>query len=442
VKALKEHRFPIFRNRFVFQETIMQLRKIAHRVLSPLFVTIPFLIAAVAPFTVASAQDATIIGQPDASSNAPGHNAAGLNFPLGIDVDPEGGVYIADRNNHRILYYAPDGDQIADRVYGQHGNMETYIVNFDGAAGSGAPSENTLANPTYAALDSADGLYVADRDNHRVLYYAADGDTTADRVYGQFGSFILNVVNNDGSGLISGVGIPDDDNLGVYALTIALDPDDGLYIADSSNHRVLYYAADGDTTADRVYGQYDNMNSAVKNNDGSGNSGTPTADNLNFPRGIAFDSTGGIYIADRDNNRVLYFEPDGDTTADRVMGQFDDLSTNVPNNDGSGVSGDPSATNFTSPRALVIDGADGLYIADSGNNRVLYFAPDGDDTADLVFGQFGSFTTGVPNNDGSGTTGQPSAANMFGVQGLALHRGQLYVSDTNNNRILVIEIQF
>src|SRR5688572_25033238 len=132
----------------------MQLRKIAHRVLSPLFVTILLLIAAVAPFTTASAQNATVIGQPDTSSNAPGHSGSELNFPLGIDVDADGGVYVAERNNHRVLYYAPDGDQVADRVYEQHGSMETYIVNFDGAAGSGAPSEDTLANPTYVSLDS------------------------------------------------------------------------------------------------------------------------------------------------------------------------------------------------------------------------------------------------------------------------------------------------
>lgn len=391
-------------------------------------------------FSAASvgAQTALVYGQPDASSNAPGHDANGLNFPLGIAVDTSGGIYVADRNNHRVLYYSPDGDATADRVYGQHGNFNAYIVNYDGVGGSGAPSADTLNNPTYVALDSAGGIYVADRDNHRVLYYAPDGDTTADRVYGQFGSFVLNVVNNDGSGLISGVGIPSADNLGVYALTIAVDAEDGLYISDSSNHRVLYYAPGGDTTADRVYGQFGSYASGVKNNDGMGGSGQVSAESLNFPRGLAFDADGGVYIADRDNNRVLYFAPDGDTAADRVYGQFGSFTSNVPNNDGTGGSGAVSADSLSSPRALVIDSAGGLYVLDSNNHRVLYFAPDGDTTADWVFGQFGSFTTGVPNNDGSGATGQPSAENLFGVQGMALHNGSLYLSDTNNNRILVV----
>lgn len=385
------------------------------------------------------AQAVLIFGQPDASTSAAGQSATSLNFPLGITVDAEGGVYVADRNNHRVLYYAADGDATADRVYGQHGNFDSYIMNYDGIGGSGLPSADTLSNPTYVVLDSTGGLYVADRDNHRILYYAPDGNTTADRVYGQFGSFVLNVVNNDGSGLISGAGTPSADNLGVYALTIAVDPADGLYIADSSNHRVLYYAPDGDTTADRVYGQFDNFTTGAKNNDGTGKPGVPSANSLNFPRGIAFDAEGGIYIADRDNNRVLYFAADGDTTADRVLGQFGSLTTNVVNNDGSGAAGaNPSADSLSSPRALVMDEAGGLYVADSLNHRILYFAPDGNTTADWVFGQAGSFEVGVPNNDGAGAAGQPGAASVSGVQGLTRHNGNLYISDTGNNRLLVV----
>ena len=390
-------------------------------------------------FSVASAQAERVLGQPDFTSNAVGHGPGGLSFPLGIAVDSAGGIYVADRNNHRTLYYAPDGDAVADRVYGQHGNFNSYIVNFDGIGGSGSPSADTLANPTYVALDSQGGLYVADRDNHRVLYYAP-GDTTADRVYGQFGSFTLNVVNADGTMLISGVGTPDANNLGVYALTIALDASDGLYISDSSNHRVLYYAPDGDTTADRVYGQFDSFNSAVKNNDGTGRPGAPGASSLNFPRGIAFDASGGIFVADRDNNRILYFNPDGDTVADRVYGQYGSLTSAVANNNGSGMSGAPSAESLASPRALAIDETGGLWAIDSLNSRMLYFAADGDTVADKVLGQFGSFTTGVANNDGNGASGTPGAGNLNGAQAFALAGGRLYISDTGNNRILVVPV--
>ncbi|MBC8172225.1 MAG: hypothetical protein H7X77_11150, partial [Anaerolineae bacterium] len=89
-------------------------------------------------------------------------------------------------------------------------------------------------------------------------------------------------------------------------------------------------------------------------------------------------------------------------------------------------------------RALVMDEVGGLYVADSLNHRILYFAPDGNTTADWVFGQAGSFDVGVPNNDGAGAAGQPGAASLSGVQGLTRHNGNLYISDTGNNRILVV----
>lgn len=400
------------------------------------FPAIPFLVLLFILLTsgFAAAQATLVYGQPDFASAAVGHDANGLSFPLGIAVDASGGVYLADRNNHRVLYYAPDGNTTADRVYGQHGNLNTYIVNYDGVGGSGAPSADTLNNPTYVALDNAGGVYIADRDNHRVLYYAPGNDTTADRVFGQSGSMTLNSVNSDGSGLLSGVGLPSADNLGVFALTIAVDPANGLYISDSSNHRVLYYAPDGDTTADRVFGQFGSYSTAAKNNDGAGGYGSPGTESLNFPRGIAFDSAGGLYIADRDNHRVLYFAADGDTTADRVYGQGGSFTSGAPNM-GTGV---VSADTLASPRALVVDDAGGLYVADAGNNRVLYFAADGDTTADWVFGQAGSFSTGVANNDGAGASGAPSASSLSGIQGMALFAGNLYLSDTNNNRVLVV----
>jgi hypothetical protein len=95
---------------------------------------------------------------------------------------------------------------------------------------------------------------------------------------------------------------------------------------------------------------------------------------------------------------------------------------------------------LSSPRWVGLDANNGLFVADSNNNRVLYFANDGDTKADRVFGQFGSFITGVPNNDGKGNSGTPGADNLNVPQALAVGGdGQLFISDTNNNRVLVIE---
>jgi hypothetical protein len=396
-----------------------------------LMLGIPFVLA-YTPFAV--------YGQFDYTKNAPNRggeaSADTLSYPLGMTRDAEGGLYVADRNNHRVLYYANDGDETADRVYGQGGDFTAHIWNNNGNGNSGAASPDTLAMPTAVALDSTGGLYVTDRDNHRVLYFASDGDTTADRVYGQFGNFGTNMTNNDGT---ANYGEPSADNLGTYILGITIDRQDGIYVSDTSNHRVLYFANDGNTTADRVYGQSDNMNTGVRNNDGTGRIGAPNANSLNFPRGLAIDGANGLYVADRDNNRILYFADDGNTTADRVYGQFGDFTVNAESNDGSGGVGTPNADNLSHPKSIGIGPNGGLYIADTLHNRVLYFANDGDTTADGVFGQFRALETGVINNDGNGAAGDPGMENLNGPQGIVVDaEGNFYVSDTGNNRILAV----
>ena len=401
-----------------------------------LVVTVILLIVPTAAAQETGPAATRVYGQSDLASNTAGHDADGLVFPIGLAEDSNGGVYVADRNNSRILYFAPDGDTTADRVYGQYGDLASYTQNYDGVGGSGLPSAETLNFPVGISLDATDGLYVTDRENHRVLYYAFDGNTTADRVYGQFDTFTTNPPNNDGLG---GNGLPSAANIGVFALGVLADGDGGLLVSDSSNNRVLYFAPEGDTNADTVYGQFGIFTSGVKNNDGSGQTGAPSAENLNFPRGLALDGSGGLYVADRENHRVLYFADDGETVADRVYGHGGSFTSGVPNDDGAGPADSPTAETFNQPPSVALDRNEGLYVADRDNNRVLYFANDGDTTADWVFGQFGSFTTNVANNDGSGASGTPSAENLNHPQFVMVAAdGSLFISDTGNNRVLVL----
>jgi hypothetical protein len=402
-----------------------------------LIVTTIFLLVAPAAIAQdAEPEAARVYGQADFTSGAAGHDANGLFFPIGLAQDATGALYVADRNNSRVLVYDADGDATADRVYGQHGELDSYIQNYDGVGGSGLPSAETLNFPVALTLDGDGGLYVTDRENHRVLYYAADGDTTADRVYGQFGSFTTNPPNNNGLG---GTGIPSAGNIGVFALGILVDGNGGLYISDSSNNRLLVYQPAEDTDADTVYGQFGAFTTGVENNDGNGQAGTPSAETFNFPRGLALDDSGGVYVADRENHRVLYFAADGDMVADRVYGHSGSFTSGVVNDDGAGNEGGPTADSLNQPPSVALDPAGGLYVADRDNNRVLYFADDGDTTADWVFGQFGSFTTNVANNDGSGVSGDPSAQSVNHPQFVMVSAdGSLYISDTGNNRVLVL----
>ena len=184
-------------------------------------------------------------------------------------------------------------------------------------------------------------------------------------------------------------------------------------MADQGNNRVLYYPA-GSTTATRVYGQLGSFTTNTQNNGGI------SANSLSAPYGVALDSSGNLYVADAGNCRVLFY-PAGSTTAMGVYnldGSFTDDSCGT------------TANSFSFPGAVALDSSGNLYVADEGNNRVLFFL-SGMTTATRVYGQLGSFTTGTQNNGGI------SANSLNLPLGVVVDSsGNLYVGDYNNNRVL------
>ena len=71
-----------------------------------LLVVIVVLLLAPSTSAQETAPEATqVYGQPDFASNAGGHDANGLVFPIGLAEDRDGELYVADRNNSRILVF-------------------------------------------------------------------------------------------------------------------------------------------------------------------------------------------------------------------------------------------------------------------------------------------------------------------------------------------------
>lgn len=296
----------------------------------------------------AGASTATrVYGQPDFNTGSrrsgTSVTADGPLYPFGLVVSAAGELYVSDSNNNRVLFY-PAGATIPTRVYGQGGSFTTGIANVAGVNAS------SLSAPEGLALDTSGGLYVADTDNARVLYFPA-GQTTATRVYGQQGSFSTNSPNRGG---ISAQSLHS-------PMGVALDGSGGLYVADGGNSRVVLYPS-GSTMATRVYGQLGDFTTDEANK----GSLYPGADTLSVPRGIATDAAGGLYVADVDNNRVLYYTA-GSTTAARVYGQRGSFTSNELNNGGIG------AMSLRAPNGVALDSSGNLYVADSFNSRVLVF---------------------------------------------------------------------
>jgi len=102
-----------------------------------------------------------------------------------------------------------------------------------------------------------------------------------------------------------------------------------------------------------------------------------------------------------------------------------------------GVAGDPSASNHAmcNPGGVAIDASGDLFVADTGNNRVIEIdAPlGGTQNAARVFGQAGDFTASGCNRHAMA----PGASTLCGPAGLMLDViGNLWVADANNDRVL------
>jgi len=228
---------------------------------------------------------------------------------------------------------------------------------------------------------------------------------TATVVYGQGGSFTSST-QFDGGISASSIGNP---------TKIVIDSNGNLYVSDIN--RVLVFLK-GSTTATRVYGQGGSFNT-----DGN-NQGGISANSFLLQKGIAVDNSGGLYAADTANHRVLYF-PSGSTTATRVYGQGGSFTSNSANNGGI------SANSLNTPQGVAVDSSNNVYIADTLNNRVLFFSGTST-TATRVYGQGGSFTSGISNNGGT------SATSLSSPIDIAIDKSNnIYVSDNFNNRVLV-----
>jgi sugar lactone lactonase YvrE len=191
-----------------------------------------------------------------------------------------------------------------------------------------------------------------------------------------------------------------------------------LYIVDTGNNRVLQYSSTL-ITASIVYGQSGSFSGSAANNGGI------SASSLNSPSAVFSDSTNsGLYIVDKGNNRVLYYSNSA-TTASLVYGQNGNYSSNSANNGGI------SPDSLNAPSGVAVDRNKGVYIADTGNNRVLYY-PSGSTTATRVFGQNGNYTTNAANNGGI------SASSLNAPQSVSVdYAGNIYIVDTGNNRVLL-----
>lgn len=348
--------------------------------------------------------------------------------PAGIVIDSAGRLYASESpssSRGRILVWNPPfvSGQSASRLLG---------VDLDSPQPP-AVSEFQFNGGLENLIMIGNQLAVADPPNGRILVYPPYEKWTANTLNQ---AAIQVIGQNDFNSGSPNKGQPAAGADTLSHPTTAAYYGSELYVADTVNQRVVVLpnTGAGFGPATRVLGQ-----DALDLN------------TLNLIEGREFNfSTGGdagividlnstpphLYVADTYNNRILGFADlrnlQPGAKADIVIGQpdFQHSRTNYPSNDVNR----PNASGLSLPTGLYVDASGNLYVADTGNGRVLRFPkpfdnykPGAMESSDLVLGQV-NFTTKITD-----ATARTMAA-PYGIAQASEHG--LLVSDVSHSRVL------
>lgn len=236
-------------------------------------------------------------------------------YAEGIAADAAGNLYVADMLAHRILKITSTGTVSTLAGSGISGQSN--------GNGTGA----SFSFPDSVAVDASGNVYVADTSNHMIRKISPSGEVTT-----LAGSTTPGSTN--GMGAAASFRNPSG---------ITTDASGNVYVADGGNNMIRKITPTGVVTTLAGIGT-----------SGSADSQQGTNASFNFPRGIAVDTSGNVFVSDTRNNMIRKIDTTGTVTT--VAGTTADGSAN----------GTGSAASFSRPHGLTIDAAGNLFVADAG----------------------------------------------------------------------------
>ena len=285
--------------------------------------------------TAALGDISTIAGTGTAGYSGDGGPAASAEFssPYGFAIAPNGDLYIADTQNHRI------------RKIDSTGTVTTVIgTGTAGFSGDGGPATSAaIRAPIAMVWDSTGNFYFTDTGNHRIrkvdtsgnistvaggVFTVANGvpatssfintpqgvtvDKAGNLYIGEYmgnrirkvdaTTGIITTIAGDGTGGFTGDGGPATSAqvFGPYGLTV--DGAGNLFFSDALNRRVR--------RIDAVTGIITTIvGDGVQASTGDG--GPSTSARINYPTGLTFDAAGDLYIAEMTGGRVRKIDTSG-----------------------------------------------------------------------------------------------------------------------------------
>jgi len=249
--------------------------------------------------------------------------------------------------------------------------------------------------PTGIAVDASGDLFVSSNLRADVFKVNDSGQ--------------LFLVAGNGTEGYNGDGGPATSSALFFPQRVAVDSSGNIFVADTYNQRIR-----------RIDGATGRITTVAGNGARgySGDGGPATSAELNYPTGVAVDSSGNVFIADTFNNRV------------RRVNSVTGVITTVAGNGTADFFGDgfiATGAALNSPDAVAVDSTGNLFIADTSNGRIR-----------RVSAATGVITT-VAGSGWSGFSGDGGPATMarFNIpRGVAVDgSGNVFIADMANHRV-------
>lgn len=305
------------------------------------------------------------------------NNASSLRSPTGIVTDSSGNVFVSDAGNNTIRKITP-------------GRTVTYFAGNGSGVGTadGNGTAARFSSPIGLASDAGGNLYVADSAAHTIRRISSNGDV----------STFAGTAGSPGS---------DNGDRGAakfrFPAGAAIDGAGNLYVADYGNHVIRQISPSGQVST--LAGTVGSLGST----DGVGG-----AARFNYPRDVAVDGAGNIYVADTGNHVIRKITPGGLVTT------FAGAAGSAGSADGGG-----NVARFNGPAGIGLDGAGNVFVADTGNSTIRKITPGG--VVSTVGGTVGTIGT----VDGVGK----AALFNFPTDVAADGWGNIYVADNHSHTV-------